>query len=205
MSSSLLRRREFMTLFGGAAAWPGAAWAQQQPVIGFLHQGSAKSNEFLAAAFRSGLNDAGYFEGRNVAIEYRWAEDRYDRLPQLAADLVRHNVAVIAAAFGLAVRAAKSAASSMPIVFVIGEDPVESGLVSSFNRPSGNTTGIAFLNVLLGAKRLGLLREVVPAATTFALLLNPTGVRNVLERCVNRCADPGSPSRRTACQHRARD
>jgi putative ABC transport system substrate-binding protein len=170
-------RREFITLLGGAAtAWPVAARAQQQtmPVIGFLSGGSPGAFAHFVAAFRRGLADAGYVEHRNVGIEYVWAEGQNNRLPALANDLVRARVSVICAGGPPAALAAKAASTAIPIVFTSGEDPVKIGLVGSFNRPGGNVTGVAALIEVLGAKRLGLLREIVPAGTLIAVLLNPT-------------------------------
>ena len=155
-----------------AACGPGAETGNAG--IGFLNQGSAKASAYLAATFRKGLSEVGYVEGQNAAIEYRWAESQYNHLPELAVDLVSRKVAVIAAAFLPAALAAKAATSTIPICFVIGSDPVKMGLVSSLNRPGGNVTGVAFFSALVGAKRLGLSRELVPAASVFALLVNPT-------------------------------
>jgi putative tryptophan/tyrosine transport system substrate-binding protein len=169
-----LKRRYFITLLGGTAAmWPLAAWAQQPlPVIGFLHQGPPESSS-LTNAFRQGLSETGISEGRDVTIENRWAEGQYDRLPALAADLVSRRVAVIAADFLPAALAAKAATQTVPIVFLSGSDPIAAGLVSSFNRPTGNVTGLAFMFTLLGAKNLELLREIVPKANVIGALLNP--------------------------------
>jgi ABC-type uncharacterized transport system substrate-binding protein len=170
-----MRRREFIMLLGGAAiARPRSVRAQQpgMPVVGFLGTRASGDDPQLLTAFQSGLKESGYVPGQNVAIEYRFAQNQYDRLPALAADLVGRQVAVMVGN-GRAAQVAKAATTAIPIVFVAGFDPVEVGLVASMNRPGGNVTGVSILDVELGPKRLQLLHELIPAATTFAVLVNP--------------------------------
>jgi putative ABC transport system substrate-binding protein len=173
-----MRRREFIALVGTTVATlPLTALAQQQamPVIGFLHPSSADAYASLIPAFRNGLGEAGYVEGQNLIIEYRWAEDQYDRLPALATELVGQRVSVIVTANATAAAlAAKAATSTIPIVFIIGGDPVQFGLVATLNRPGGNVTGVSFLSNLLVAKQLEILQEFVPRASEFGLLVNPS-------------------------------
>jgi putative ABC transport system substrate-binding protein len=182
---SHMRRREFITLLGGATVgWPLAARAQQPaiPVIGFLNPGSPTEWSHLVAAFKDGLANAGYVEGRNVAIEYRWGGDHYDGLPEMAADLVRRRVALIVTAGGPGTAlAAKAATSSIPIVFVSGTDPVDTGLVSNLRRPDANLTGAHVLTTLLSAKRQELLHELVPSAAAVAMLANPSNAQTRFE------------------------
>jgi putative ABC transport system substrate-binding protein len=173
--TAFIGRREVITLLGGAAAWPVAASAQQaaMPVIGLLSGSSSANRAHLVSAFRQGVRESGYVEGQNVAIEYRWAQDQYDRLPDLAADLVRRQVTVIAATDTPSAIAAKAATRTLPIVFASGGDPVREGLVASLNRPSSNLTGVSFLSSELGTKQLGLLHELLPGAVHIAVVVDP--------------------------------
>ena len=176
-----MKRREFISLVGGTVAtWPLAAHAQQpaMPIIGFLDSKSPEASAHLVAEFRRGLNGSAFIEGQNVAIEFRWAQNQYDQLPALAADLVRRRVDVIAATGGPAALAAKAASATIPIVFRIAADPIAAGLVASLSRPGGNVTGVTSLNLEVGSKRLEFLHELVPTATIMAALVNPTNPRN---------------------------
>jgi len=179
MQFDQLRRRAFITILGGAAAWPIAAGAQQSalPVIGFLNSRGPSEDAYILAAFRQGLKETGYVEGQNVVVEYRFAQNRYDRLPVLATDLVRRQVAVIVANTPAALPA-KAATTTIPIVFLTSVDPVEMKLIASLNRPGGNLTGVTVLGVEIGPKQLQLLHEVIPAATTMVVLINPANPAN---------------------------
>jgi putative ABC transport system substrate-binding protein len=170
-----MRRRQFIAGLAGAFAWPLAARGQQPagPTIGFLNLASADQSADRVAAFREGLREAGFVEGRNVTVEFRWADGRYDRLPELAAELVNRQVTVIVATSAAAVRAVKTATATIPIVFYVGDDPIALGLVASLNRPGGNVTGIYNWSQQVGPKRLELLRELLPAATVIGQLINP--------------------------------
>jgi putative tryptophan/tyrosine transport system substrate-binding protein len=178
-----MRRREFMALLAGAAAgWPARLRAQQSTAIGFLHSGSPEKRHDLVSAFHQGLRQFGYVESQNFSIVYRWAEDQYDRLPGLAADLVRRDVSVIAAGALPAALAAQAATATIPIVFATAADPVKAGLVGSLARPSGNLTGLSFLANTLSAKAMGLLHQVAPAAKTIAFVINPINPSAVSDR-----------------------
>ena len=173
-----MRRRDFITLVGGAAAWPLTVRAQQlaMPVIGFLRSSTEDGFGHLVAAFRHGLSENGFADGRNVQIEFRWADDRPERLPALAADLVRRDARVIVANYG-ATPAAMAATTTIPIVFASGDDPVTAGLVTNLRRPGGNVTGVSFFDIPLSGKRLGVLAELVPNVNLIALLLQGDEVR----------------------------
>ena len=179
-----MKRREFITLMSSATAWPLAVRAQQpaMPVIGFLHSGSPGPYVHMVAAFRRGLSEMGFAEGRNIAIEFRWAEGHNDQLPAFADELVRRRVTVMAAVGGnLSALADKAASSTIPIVFNTGSDPVKSGLVASFNRPGGNVTGVSFFGVTLGQKRLEFIRELLPKVSLVGILVNPSFPDNEIE------------------------
>src|SRR4249919_2062342 len=186
-----MRRREFITFSCAAALWPLAVRAQQSsalPVVGFVREGSADASVRFAAAFRKGLNEAGYIEGQNVTVEYHWLEGQYDRLPALMADLVRRQVAVIATPGGVPTFAAKAATTTIPIVFGIGDDPVKLGYVASLARPGGNATGINFFATEVVAKRLRLLHDLVPKAVRIAVLVNPENAPETTLREVQEAA-----------------
>lgn len=180
-----IRRRQFIgALSGVAVAWPITTRAQQAsqlPTIGYLHGSTAQATRHQVTAFEEGLKQTGYIDGRNIAIEYRWADDQYDRLPSLAADLVRRQVAVISTGTPVAALAAKRATSTIPIVFTVGSDPVKDGLVATLNRPGGNITGATFFSNLLTAKRFELLHEIVPNAKTFFVFVNPKNANAQLQ------------------------
>src|SRR5262245_26253899 len=173
----MVRRREFITLLGGAAAWPLMARAQQSAVVAFIHGGAAESMASYAVGFRKGLSESGFNEGQNITVEYYWLEGQYQRLPTVLTDLIARQVAVIATpGFTEGARAAKAATASIPIVFGVADDPVALGLVASLARPGGNATGINFFSTEINAKRLGLMRELLPKARRFAALVNPAAI-----------------------------
>ena len=193
-----MRRREFVTLVGSAAAWPFGVRAQQSamPVIGFLRSTSLADSTAFVATFRQGLKEAGFAEGQNVAVELLFAEGRSDRLPELVADLIHKSVAVIVANSPAAI-AAKAATTTVPTVFITGSDPVRDGLVASLNRPGSNITGVVFIVGEIGAKRLELLRQLVPNVTTIGMLVNPNSPETEAERretCWRRASRSGSNS-----------
>lgn len=194
-----MKRRDFLALAAGAAAWPCSAHAQQQPampVIGFLNTASPAPFAHLVEAFRKGLGEAGFVEGRNVAVEFRWAEGQYERLSAFAAELVRRPVSILVATGGdPAVEAARAATATIPIVFAIGSDPVARGYVASLNRPGGNVTGVMQLTAMLAAKRIGLLRDLVPGAGKIATLINPNfpASRSLLKDAEEAAARMGVP------------
>ena len=185
-----MKRREFMTIVGGAVGWPLVGRAQQpaMPVMGFLSARTFDDSKNLLAAFREGLNTNGYVEGQNITIEYRWAEGQYNRLPDLANDLVHRNIALLVATGGEpSALAAKAATSTIPIVFTVGGDPIKAGIVASLNRPGGNATGVSLLTIAPEAKRLGLLNELVPGSGTFGILLKSSRAPNQpICRSINR-------------------
>jgi putative tryptophan/tyrosine transport system substrate-binding protein len=200
-----MRRREFIAGFGGAAiAWPFAAQAQQpaMPVIGYLNPSTPETDVNFAAAFRAGLSETGFVEGRNVAIEYKFAHNDYGRLQDLAADLLRRRVSVIVATGASSALAAKAVTSTIPIIFGTAGDPVPSGLVASLNRPGGNITGITSLGVEVAAKQVGLLHELLPGATRFAVLQNPVPPYH---GGAGGCDEDRAADRGALCRQRARD
>jgi putative ABC transport system substrate-binding protein len=196
-----MKRREFITGLGGAVASPLVAWAQQAtiPVIGFISTASPSLWLARLRAFRQGLSEAGYNEGKNVTIEYRWAENQNDRLPAMATDLVRQKVSVIVAN-GLAAEASQVATKTIPIVFFSGVDPIKRGLVASLGRPGGNLTGVSLLFTQLGPKRLQLLHEVIPSASTVALLVTGTLADNLAHDMQVAAAARAATSRATRCE-----